>query len=116
MLAIEPDPGNLQLLTANVARNGYQNVSLCRCAVGGEAGTATLDRSAWNMGNHRINAGASGQAIAHETIQVDVQTVDKLVEQHALQRVNFVKMDVEGYEPGVLAGMERRSRAIIRSC
>jgi FkbM family methyltransferase len=116
VLAIEPDPGNIQLLTANVARNGYQNVNLCRCAVGADVGTATLYRSAWNMGNHRINAGASGQAIAHETIQVEVQTVDKLVEQHGLSRVNFVKMDVEGYEPGVLAGMGKtiaRDRPVV---
>jgi hypothetical protein len=32
-------------------------------------------------------------------------TVDSLVEEHGLRRVDFVKMDVEGYEPGVLAGM-----------
>jgi FkbM family methyltransferase len=105
VLAIEPDPGNAQLLTANIARNGYQNVTVCRCAVGGQAGTATLYRSAWNMGNHRLNAGAAGQAIADGTIQVDVQTVDRLVEAHGLRHVDFVKMDVEGYEPGVLAGM-----------
>jgi FkbM family methyltransferase len=105
VLAIEPDPGNAELLAANVGRNGYQNVSICRCAVGGDVGSATLYRSAWNMGNHRLNAGAAGQAIADQAIQVDVETVDRLVDVHRLGRVDFVKMDVEGYEPGVLAGM-----------
>lgn len=107
VLAIEPDPGNARLLAANIARNRYQNISVCRCAVGSEAGTATLYRSAWNMGNHRLNAGEAGQASAQGTIDVELETVDRLVDKHNLQRVDFVKMDVEGYEPGVLAGMGR---------
>jgi methyltransferase, FkbM family len=107
VVAIEPDPGNAGLLEANVARNQYQNISVCRCAVGSEPGTATLYRSAWNMGNHRLNAGEAGQAIAQGSINVKLETVDRLVDTHGLRRVDFVKMDVEGYEPGVLAGMGR---------
>jgi FkbM family methyltransferase len=105
VLAIEPDTGNVELLAANITRNGYENVTVCPCAVGSEPGTATLYRSAWNMGNHRLNAGAAGQAIADQTVQVDVETVDRLVQRNGLSHVDFVKMDVEGYEPGVLAGM-----------
>ena len=116
VLAIEPDAANGDLLTANVERNGYRNVTICRYAVGGAPGMATLYRSAWNMGNHRLNAGAAGQAIAHQAVQVPVETVDRLVSQNGLSRVDFVKMDVEGYEPGVLAGLHEtmaRDRPII---
>jgi FkbM family methyltransferase len=105
VLAIEPDAANAQLLAENIARNGYQNITVCQCAVGSEPGTATLYRSAWNMGNHRLNAGAAGQAIADQAVQVEVETVDRLVRNNGISRVDFVKMDVEGYEPGVLAGM-----------
>ncbi len=105
VVAIEPDPGNGELLRANLERNGYRNVSIERCAVGSAAGTAQLYRSAWNMGNHRLNPGAGGQAIAHEAIAVPVRTVDDLVVAHHLSRVDVIKMDVEGYEPGVLGGM-----------
>jgi len=107
VLAIEPDPGNARLLAANIERNGYQHISVCRCAVGSEPGTATLYRSAWNMGNHRLNVGEAGKATSHETIDVELETVDRLIDKHGLQRIDFVKMDVEGYEPGVLAGMSR---------
>jgi FkbM family methyltransferase len=105
VIAIEPDPGNAELLTANVERNGYRNVLIQRCAVGSEPGTAQLYRSAWNMGNHRLNPGAGGQAIAHEAIAVPVRTVDAIVADNRLSRVDVIKMDVEGYEPGVLGGM-----------
>jgi FkbM family methyltransferase len=105
VLAIEPDPGNAELLRANIERNGYRNVSIQRCAVGSEPGTAQLFRSAWNMGNHRLNPGEAGQAIAHESIAVPVRTVDSLVADNHLSRVDVIKMDVEGYEPGVLGGM-----------
>ena len=105
VLAIEPDPGNGELLRANIERNGYRKVSIERCAVGSEPGTAQLFRSAWNMGNHRLNPGEAGQAIAHESISVPVRTVDDLVSEHRLSRLDVIKMDVEGYEPGVLGGM-----------
>jgi FkbM family methyltransferase len=105
VIAIEPDPGNADLLAANVERNGYRNVRIQRCAVGSETGTAQLFRSAWNMGNHRLNPGEGGQAIAHEAISVPVRTVDDLVAENGLSRVDVIKMDVEGYEPGVLGGM-----------
>ena len=59
------------------------------------------------MGNHRLNAGAGGQAIAHEAIQVPVRTVDELAAANHLGRVDLVKIDVEGYEPGVLEGMRK---------
>ena len=105
VLAIEPDPGNSTLLAANLSRNGYRNVAIESVAVGAAPGTVTLFRSAWNMGNHRVNAGPAAQTQARDTIAVPMETVDALIVRHRLTPVHFVKMDVEGYEPGVLAGM-----------
>jgi FkbM family methyltransferase len=84
--------------------------------VGATPSTATLYRSGWNMGNHRLNPGQAGQALADEAIQVPVETVDRLVAEHRLARVDLIKMDVEGYEPGVLAGLQQtiaRDRPIL---
>ena len=116
VLAVEPDPGNSRLLTANIARNGCTNVTVCRSAVGSKPGSATLYQSAWNMGNHRLNAGPSGRAIASRAIEVPVETIDRLAAQHDLRRVDLIKMDIEGYEPGALAGMReiiRRDRPVV---
>lgn len=116
VLAIEPEPKNMALLRENVARNGYQNVTLCHCAVGSAPGAATLYRSQWNMGNHRINAGEAGQAIADDAIKVTLETADALIAQHGLPRVDVIKMDVEGYEPAVVGGLEttlQRDRPVV---
>jgi FkbM family methyltransferase len=114
VLAIEPDPGNLALLRANVARNRHHNVEVCPCAVGAIAGTATLYQSRWNKGNHRL---APDTREGHRrTITVPIETLDRLVAQHGVSRIDVVKMDVEGYEPGVFAGMQStlaRDRPVI---
>jgi FkbM family methyltransferase len=98
VLAIEPEPANVALLRANVARQGLdQTVTVYPCAAGAAGGTIGLSRSEWNFGDHRV--GTSGP----NTITVDVRTVDELA--HHLPRVDFVKMDVQGYEVSVFAGM-----------
>jgi FkbM family methyltransferase len=107
VLAIEPEPGNAALLAENIQRNGYQNIITCPCAVGSAAGVATLYRSSWNMGNHRVNAGQAGQAIADDAIRVELETADQLIERHGLRHVDLVKMDVEGYEPAVFSGLRQ---------
>lgn len=100
VLAIEPEPGNLALLRANIARQGFQTVEVFAGAVGAAAGTLGLTTSDWNMGHHRID-GSQGP----NTIPVPVQTVDELAA--VLPRVDFIKVDVEGYEASVFAGMHR---------
>jgi FkbM family methyltransferase len=102
VLAIEPEPRNLALLTANMARNNYRQVIVCACAAGNASGTATLACSAWNMGDHRIS---TGQARGERTATVRVDTVDQLVARHNLGRVDLIKMDVQGYEPAVIGGI-----------
>lgn len=112
VIAIEPEPENLALLSANVRRNGHSAVTICACAVGDRPGESSLQLSDWNKGHHRLRPhNSSGTAI-----KVPVETVDLLVKSHGLERVDIVKMDVEGYEPAVLAGMTQtvsRDRPII---
>lgn len=98
VLAIEPDPDNLRLLRANTRH--LPQVAICACAVGAEPGVASLSRSRWNAGDHRLY-GNDGR----EQVTVPVNTVDRLVAEHKLSPVHFIKMDVQGYEPHVLPGM-----------
>jgi FkbM family methyltransferase len=103
VLAAEPDPENFALLKQNVSENGLCNVVLFNCALGAQAGDAQLFRAASNKGDHRLYADGDRQ---RDSVSVKVDTFDNLVRMANVCRVDAVKMDVQGYEGHVVAGME----------
>ncbi|HEX8698206.1 MAG TPA: FkbM family methyltransferase, partial [Myxococcaceae bacterium] len=81
---------------ANLRRNRLDNCHVIPAAVGAEEGTVTFARG---LNGHVTPDGADG-------IQVPVITLDRFAEQRGLSRVDFVKIDVEGFEADVLTGMK----------
>lgn len=96
VFAFEPDPDNFALLGSNVAMNGYDNVTCRQAIVGAEAGRAKLWRAPSNRGDH--HAFPTDGRVA---VDVDVIALDDIVD----GRVDLIKIDVQGYESFVLAGM-----------
>jgi FkbM family methyltransferase len=94
--AFEPDPENFELLTSNVAMNGYGNVTCRQAIVGAEAGRAKLWRAPSNRGDHHAFS-----TPGREPVEVDVVALDDVID----GAVDLVKIDVQGYESFVLAGM-----------
>jgi FkbM family methyltransferase len=103
VVAIEPDVGNHQLLQANIAANAMQaQVQAVACAVGSELGLARLHQyKPSNLGRHSllVDHGLGGS-------WVPVLTIDNLLASLDLADapISAIKIDVEGYEPWVLAG------------
>ena len=99
--AIEPEPCNFELLKTNCAIISATNVVLHHAAAGASHGTMTLFRSLVQSGD--------GRMIVHEpskfrqSVDVDVRTMDELI---AGQRVDFIKVDVQGWEGEVFKGMK----------
>ncbi len=94
--AFEPDPENFALLESNVGMNGYAHVELRNAVVGAETGRGKLWRAASNRGDHHAFASAG-----RDSVDVDVVALDDVIH----DRVDLVKIDVQGYEAFVLAGM-----------
>jgi FkbM family methyltransferase len=94
--AFEPDPDNFALLGSNIAMNGYDNVTFRQAIVGAEAGTAKLWRAPSNRGDHH-----AFPTEGRDAVDVDVVALDDVVD----GPVDLVKIDVQGYESFVLAGM-----------
>ncbi len=97
VIAIEPHPLNFALLTRNAERNGFKNVRLLECAVDAEPGTAELyvhERAI----NHSL-VRKSGKAVS-----VEVKTIDGIVQDQALQKIDVIKIDTEGNVPEILNG------------
>ena len=95
VIAIEPTPASYHALRRNVMVNDYRNVMTYQLAAGdhvGEIGLAVSRACNWNS-----IAETGGD------ITVVMMTLDSFLRD---MKVDFVRMDVEGYEMNILKGME----------
>ncbi|WP_230411439.1 FkbM family methyltransferase [Collimonas humicola] len=99
VIAFEPARHTFQLLCANLVANGCINVMAMQKAVGAESGEVEfplLDpRQGWNFGGASLK-----WPWADKTERVSCTTLDAL----GLERLDFIKADVEGCELELLAG------------
>ena len=97
IIAFEPEPANYRMLLANLLLNDCGNVQARQLALAEGRGGAFLHLCDDNPGDHRLAATAGRARIAVETIDLDT-ALDGAP-------VDFVKIDTQGAEPRILAGM-----------
>ncbi|MFB3918406.1 MAG: FkbM family methyltransferase [Terriglobales bacterium] len=100
VVAIEPAPENRECLNRNLAQEiASGKVIVVPKGVWDREDRLFLHRTAGNSGGDSITAdGRSGDLAAPLT------TIDRLVEEFGLPRVDVIKMDIEGAERNALAG------------
>ncbi len=108
--AFEPDPENFKILKKNIEVNKYENVVLINKAVLEKDGKLKLYLGKEDMGNHKIYSGDEKRAVIEiEGISLDNYFKDINV------KIDFIKIDVEGSEPGVISsGKELLRQSNIR--
>jgi FkbM family methyltransferase len=104
VLAFEPNPAARAQLDGNLALNGCENVLVSAAAVSDAVGETVLHVPA--TPDPSFSSLEAGRFAEGEPVAVEVTTVDREVEARGL-RPAVVKVDVEGGELGVVAGMER---------
>jgi FkbM family methyltransferase len=95
VLCVEPEPDNLEDLRRVIAANSFQNVEIVSAALGAENTEMQLSR------------GLNGRVVpSGGDLKVPLMRLDDLWDRAMRDRVDFLKIDVEGFEGEVLAGGE----------
>jgi len=109
--AFEPTPEIAARLRATAKRNGLDHLYVHEAAVFNKNGQATLKRFRGELGN---NEGMNfiSQAIG-DSVAERVQTVciDQFCQDHSIEHVDLLKLDIQGQEHSALEGAEHLIRA-----
>ncbi len=108
--SFEPDEATFQLLKEIIQRkNLSEKIIATKAAVGSADGSIEFWHNEKHSGDHRVvtNRVKNAHADPSQISTVPVISVDTFVEERNLQRISFVKIDVQGYELAVCEGMKQ---------
>ena len=100
VITIEPLPEMLDILQRNLTANGFTNVRLRSFCLGSQPGAADF----WINFNRPASSSLVGRDPAAAHFSTLVFRLDDVFPLEKLDRLDFVKIDVEGAEAQVLAG------------
>ncbi|MFG1675952.1 FkbM family methyltransferase [Micromonospora sp. NPDC049282] len=113
VVAVEGHPRTFRCLRRAVALNGLSNVTLVSCAVVDEPGTVRLDEhDQTHLRNALTSDGTDG-------VEVPGRTLAEIISTLGLDRVDLLKMNIEGAELPALRGSSdalRHVRNLAVSC
>ena len=108
VISFEPVPNNCLLLKANLFLNQIPNITLIEKALSDTNTKMGIDKSNSRNTNNTISQLDANKANALNQIMVDVVVGDAELETLNLnQKITLIKIDVEGHEPFVVAGLRK---------
>jgi FkbM family methyltransferase len=104
VVSFEPSPTTFAFLQKNVQASGLQNIDTRNVGLGKTAGrfelTFSVDNRSGGFVSNQMQASAGHQVEAIEIVQGD-----SFLNEAGLGRVDFIKIDVEGFERDVIEGL-----------
>lgn len=105
IVSFEPQRQLFQALSGSLAINGYDHVYLHNCGLGADYGQAELPAVDYSIAQDFGTVALSDDTTVDEDAwmaerQVEITSIDNM----ALPRLDFFKLDVEGYEVPALTG------------
>ena len=101
VIAVEPYPLNFEFLVANLEANNVTNVSCLNLAIVDRSGPLRLFHSS-NDGGHLLYDHNAIEGRLSQSSTVEGKTLESLLEEAGVSRVNFLKLDCEGAEFPIL--------------
>ncbi len=115
VFSFEPTQDMFEVLSHNVKRSGFSNVKCCNVALSDESGEAEIyipRRPDGTLNHYEACLRPVNGSSDNVANRVQVLPVDQFCEDSGIERVDFIKCDVEGHEIAVLKGAEQ----LISSC
>ena len=105
IIAFEPQRQLFQAVSGSLALNGYRNVYLHNCGLGSEPGIAQLPAIDYSVVQDFGTVQLSDETTVEEDGWMNDRVIDiTSIDAMALPRLDFFKLDVEGYEVPALQG------------
>ncbi|WP_203291130.1 FkbM family methyltransferase [Maricaulis parjimensis] len=95
VIAVEPDPENRRRLEFNLTASTADDVTVAPVALGAEVGEVHLSVSGRNRGEVHVEEGGDG-------VTVPLRPLGQVLTENGIDRVDVMKIDIEGYETPVL--------------
>jgi FkbM family methyltransferase len=106
VICFEPDSTNYAALQINANLNNFDNISFYQLGLGSSAERVPLfNVNENNPGMNRVLPNESNIAFPFEMI--DIKRLDQIEELLDINKIDLIKIDVEGFEFEVLQGSER---------
>jgi len=107
VIAIEPSFHNFKILEENIRLQNFTNIEVHHFACGdsdGHANFLTTDRSNWSrIDENYFEFSPPTKSVSSE--KIEMKKIDSFIEQKEIDRLDIIRMDVEGYEFKILDGM-----------
>jgi FkbM family methyltransferase len=108
--SFEPDWANFQMLLGMIQRKKLRNkIIAVNAAVGSNEGTVEFWHNEEHSGDHRVvtNHFKGRCANPNRISSVPLMSIDSFVSARNLEKISFIKIDVQGYELAVCTGMKQ---------
>ncbi|WP_395739746.1 FkbM family methyltransferase [Prosthecobacter sp.] len=103
VVAVEPEAGNCAFVERSRQLNGFENIAIINKAASDREGTLNLYLCAENKADHRVyDAGGD-----RPHVKVQATSIDFLLQEQGVTRLDVIKIDVQGAEYQVFVGMQK---------
>jgi FkbM family methyltransferase len=104
VIGFEPDPGRFRKCRDYLNTNLVSNADLYSTALGSHVGAGKIRiRNPMNQGMNQVVPQSMSDSDGSDIV---ISTLDRFISDKSIERVNLIKIDVEGYETEVIKGAE----------